>query len=197
MLRCRWRWSWIGTGMRGADIEFDAMGFGIRGLVRSSVVRRIARSGSRPGAKVQYDPVPAFLFLRLFEIEFSRAFKLLSIIQQQFPTGRIRSFVRLDIHGIGRFTQHPNPSQSRLISISTSPRPHGVVMCNSIAYPLLRELPGTLVLGVAEQFDHAALIRGETGDLLDEVADEGGTLGEMTLGAGDTRALLDLLSLLY
>ena len=32
------------------------------------------------------------------------------------------------------------------------------------AYPLLRELPGTLVTAVAEEFDDAALVGGEAGD---------------------------------
>lgn len=53
-------------------------------------------------------------------------------------------------------------------------------------YSLLGELAGTLVLGVAEQLDAAALVGGETGDLLDDVADERGALAQVTLGAGDS-----------
>lgn len=49
-------------------------------------------------------------------------------------------------------------------------------------YPLLGELTGTLVLGVAEQLDAAALVGGEAGDLLDDVTDERGALAQVTLG---------------
>lgn len=52
--------------------------------------------------------------------------------------------------------------------------------------PLLGELTGTLVLGVAEQLDAAALVGGEAGDLLDDVTDERGALAQVTLGAGDS-----------
>jgi hypothetical protein len=58
--------------------------------------------------------------------------------------------------------------------------------CEKKTYSLLGELAGTLVLGVAEQLDAAALVGGETGDLLDDVADERGALAQVTLGAGDS-----------
>lgn len=38
---------------------------------------------------------------------------------------------------------------------------------------LLGELPGTLVLRVPQQFNNATLVGCETGDLLDDFADEG------------------------
>jgi len=53
--------------------------------------------------------------------------------------------------------------------------------------PLLRELAGTLVLGVAEQLNDTALVGSKTGNLLDNVADEGGALAHLALGAGDAR----------
>lgn len=34
---------------------------------------------------------------------------------------------------------------------------------DGVSYPLLGELAGTLVLGVAEEFDNAALVGGESG----------------------------------
>jgi hypothetical protein len=72
-------------------------------------------------------------------------------------------------------------------------------------YPLLGELAGTLVLGVTEQLDDAALVGGETiisisagrestvterrssvpSNLLDDLANERGALGEVTLAARD------------
>lgn len=60
-----------------------------------------------------------------------------------------------------------------------------------MTHPLLRELAGTLVLGVPQQFDNTALIGGETSDLLDDVADKGGAAGETTLGAADASLGLD------
>lgn len=50
---------------------------------------------------------------------------------------------------------------------------------------LLGELTGTLVLGVAEQFNDAALIGSETSNLLDKVTDEGSALAKVTLGAAN------------
>lgn len=38
-----------------------------------------------------------------------------------------------------------------------------------LTYSLLGELTGTLVAGVAEQLNNAALVGGETGHLLDDV----------------------------
>ena len=76
-----------------------------------------------------------------------------------------------------------------------------------MAYPLLCELAGTLVLAVAEELDDAALVGGETnwrkklpsafccgfssdwcnlpGNLLHDLANEGGALGKVSLPAGD------------
>ena len=59
------------------------------------------------------------------------------------------------------------------------------------AYSLLGELAGTLVLGVPQQFDNTALIRGETGNLLDDVTDKGGAAGETALAAADASLGLD------
>ena len=39
-------------------------------------------------------------------------------------------------------------------------------------YSLLGQLPRALVLGVSEQFDDAALVGGETGNLTDDVTNE-------------------------
>lgn len=50
---------------------------------------------------------------------------------------------------------------------------------------LLGELTGTLVLGVAEEFNDAALIGSEASNLLDNVADESGALAQVTLGPAD------------
>lgn len=66
-----------------------------------------------------------------------------------------------------------------------------------MAYSLLGELAGTLVLGVPQQFDDTALIGGETGDLLDDVADKGGAAGETALGAADAGLGLDRGGFLY
>ena len=53
-------------------------------------------------------------------------------------------------------------------------------------YPLLRQFSGTLVLAVPQQFDDTSLVGRKTGDFLDDFADEGGSLGESALAAGDT-----------
>lgn len=53
-------------------------------------------------------------------------------------------------------------------------------------YPLLGELPSPLVLCVPQEFNDAALIGGKTGDLADNVADEGSPTGGTALGAADT-----------
>lgn len=54
-----------------------------------------------------------------------------------------------------------------------------------MTYSLLCQLACALVLGVAQQFDNSALIRSQTGDFLDDLADEGGALAQMALGAAD------------
>lgn len=59
------------------------------------------------------------------------------------------------------------------------------------SYSLLSELPGTLILGVPQQFNDTALIWGESRNLLDNFTDEGGAAGEGSLGSGDTGASLD------
>lgn len=53
-------------------------------------------------------------------------------------------------------------------------------------YSSLRELSGSLVLAVPQQFDHSSLVWGEAGDFLDDVADEGGSLGKVALRARDS-----------
>lgn len=60
-----------------------------------------------------------------------------------------------------------------------------------VAHSLLSQLSRALILQIPQQFNDAALIRGKTSDFLDDVADEGGTAGEGTLSAGDTRSLLN------
>ena len=40
-------------------------------------------------------------------------------------------------------------------------------------YPLLRQLSRALILGVPQQFDDSSLVGCETGDFLDDFADEG------------------------
>jgi hypothetical protein len=65
------------------------------------------------------------------------------------------------------------------------------------AHSLLGELAGTLVLGVPQQLDDTALIGGETGDLLDDVADKGGAAGETALGAADAGLGLNRGGFLY
>jgi hypothetical protein len=43
---------------------------------------------------------------------------------------------------------------------------------STLADPLLGELPGLLVLGVPQQLHDSLLVRGETGNLSDDVPDE-------------------------
>lgn len=52
-------------------------------------------------------------------------------------------------------------------------------------YTLLSELAGTLVLGVPQQLNDAALIGGETDDLAGDVADELSAAGRLALGTAD------------
>lgn len=52
-------------------------------------------------------------------------------------------------------------------------------------YALLSELTGTLVLGVPQQFDDAALVGSKTDDLTGDVADERSAAGRLALGAAD------------
>ncbi len=54
-------------------------------------------------------------------------------------------------------------------------------------YSLLGQLPRTLVLAVAQQFDHPSLVRGEAGDFFDDLAHEGGAFGEVAFGSRDAR----------
>ena len=61
----------------------------------------------------------------------------------------------------------------------------GEVASDIYPYPLLGELTGALVLAVAEELDDAALVGGEAGDLLDDVADESGALAQVALGPAD------------
>jgi hypothetical protein len=51
--------------------------------------------------------------------------------------------------------------------------------------PLLRKTTGTLVLGVAEEFDDTLLVGSKTGDLTSDLADELGALGQETLPPRD------------
>lgn len=51
---------------------------------------------------------------------------------------------------------------------------------------LLGELTGTLVLGVAEQFNDSALVGGKASNFLDDVTDESSALAQVALGAGHT-----------
>jgi thiol-disulfide isomerase/thioredoxin len=53
---------------------------------------------------------------------------------------------------------------------------------------LLCQLSCTLVLAVSEEFDNAALVRGETCDLLDNLANEGSALAGATLQGTTLRA---------
>lgn len=101
---------------------------------------------------------------------------------------------------------------SRKVSIRFVTKEHEEAQ---VSYPLLGELAGTLVLGVAEQLDHALLIGGKTvretlvsndsliiwhypelvypnwanrnlpSNLLDNVTDESGALAQVALGARD------------
>jgi hypothetical protein len=52
-------------------------------------------------------------------------------------------------------------------------------------YALLSELAGTLVLGVAQEFDDAALVGSEADNLLGDLADESGAAGRLANGAAD------------
>lgn len=52
-------------------------------------------------------------------------------------------------------------------------------------YSSLRQLSGSLVLAVSQQLDHSSLVGCEAGDFLDDVADEGGSLGEVAFASGD------------
>jgi hypothetical protein len=52
-------------------------------------------------------------------------------------------------------------------------------------HPLLGQLARALVLAVAQQLDHAALVGGQAGDLPDDLAHEGGAFAEVALGAAD------------
>jgi len=52
--------------------------------------------------------------------------------------------------------------------------------------PLLGELAGTLVTGVAEQLNDTALVGGEASDLLDDLTDKRSALAQVTLGLGNT-----------
>jgi len=52
-------------------------------------------------------------------------------------------------------------------------------------YALLSELAGTLVLGVPQQFNDAALIGSETGDLTGDFADERSAAGRLALGTAN------------
>jgi hypothetical protein len=73
----------------------------------------------------------------------------------------------------------------------TYTKPGGRKQKNVKTYSLLSQLSRALVLGVSEQFDDAALVGGETSDLTNDVADEGGALAEVALVAGDTSGGLD------
>jgi hypothetical protein len=50
---------------------------------------------------------------------------------------------------------------------------------------LLSELAGTLVLGIAEQLNHTALIGGKADDLASDLADERSAAGRLALGTAD------------
>lgn len=54
-------------------------------------------------------------------------------------------------------------------------------------YSLLGELAGALVARVAEKLNDTALIGSEASNLLDNLADKGGTLAEVALCAGNAR----------
>ena len=55
--------------------------------------------------------------------------------------------------------------------------------------PLLGELPGLLVLGVPQQLHDSLLVRGETGNLSDDVPDE-----DLLLAAYSTKQAVDPLA---
>ncbi len=50
-------------------------------------------------------------------------------------------------------------------------------------HPLLCQLARPLVLAVPQQLNNAALVRGEAGNLLDDLAHESGALAQVALGA--------------
>lgn len=54
-----------------------------------------------------------------------------------------------------------------------------------VTYALLSKLTGTLVLGVPQQFDDAALIGSKTDDLTGDVTDERSAAGRLALGAAN------------
>jgi len=58
-------------------------------------------------------------------------------------------------------------------------------------YPLLGQLPRTLVLAVPQQFNHTALVRCQAGNFLDDFADEGGAFAERALAPGYSRFGID------
>jgi hypothetical protein len=58
---------------------------------------------------------------------------------------------------------------------------------NEGSEPLLGELAGTLVLGVAEKFDDTALVGGKASNLLDNLTDESRALAQVTLATGHAR----------
>lgn len=58
-------------------------------------------------------------------------------------------------------------------------------------YPLLGQLPRALILAVAQQLDDAALVGGQAGDFLDDLADERRALGELAFGFGDAGGWLE------
>lgn len=58
-------------------------------------------------------------------------------------------------------------------------------------YSLLGELPGTLVLGVPQQFDNATLVGSKTSNLFDDFTDKGSAAGKTALAAADTGFRLD------
>jgi len=62
----------------------------------------------------------------------------------------------------------------------------GLGKCGAVrTYSSLRELSGSLVLAVSQQLDDSSLVGCEAGDFLDDVTDEGGSLGEVAFCAGD------------
>lgn len=54
-------------------------------------------------------------------------------------------------------------------------------------YSLLGQLSRSLVLAVSQQFDNTTLVWCKAGDFLDDLADEGGALAQVALGAADAR----------
>lgn len=186
---------WIGwagaieLGVGDSQIDRRWHGFGSVGIVLENFVGRKGRG------VLQYGTVSALSSFRFSNSTFSRlnvgwyarnptAFRNNRIV---VPSHRIRIDFPHTSHSL------PNPNTSPK-SVSIHPHP---IHRHIKTYALLSDLSGTLILRVAEQLNHAALIRGETSDLLDDAADEGGAAGEVALGAGDAGALLDLLGFLY